>query len=48
MCAICDAEILISKEDKKEGRRRVEEEKVIFSIPIPISFSMPINFLGST
>lgn len=28
-CAICDAEVHISKEDKREIRRRVEEEKVI-------------------
>jgi ubiquitin carboxyl-terminal hydrolase 48 len=28
-CAICDAEVHVSKEDKKEVRRRIEEEKVI-------------------
>lgn len=28
-CAICDAEVHISKEDKREIRRRVEEEKVV-------------------
>lgn len=27
-CAICDAEVHMSKEDKKEVRRRIEEEKV--------------------
>lgn len=28
-CAICDAEVHISKEDKREIRKRVEEEKVL-------------------
>lgn len=27
ICAVCDALIHISKEDKKEGRRRAEDEK---------------------
>jgi len=27
-CAVCEAEICLSREDKKEVRRRVEDEKV--------------------
>jgi hypothetical protein len=27
-CAVCNAEIYISKEDKKQNRKRVEDEKV--------------------
>ena len=30
-CAICDAEIHISKVDRKESRRRIEDEKVCLS-----------------
>lgn len=28
-CAVCEAEISLSKEDKREVRRRVEDEKVV-------------------
>jgi hypothetical protein len=39
-CAVCEAEISLSREDKKEVRRRVEDEKVasrIFSIVVLIN-----------
>jgi len=32
MCSICNAEVHISKEDKKEIRRRAEDEKVFFCV----------------
>ena len=41
-CAICDAEVHISKEDKREIRRRVEEEKVV-SILKSILFKLSLN-----
>lgn len=30
-CVVCDAEITLSREDKREIRRRVEDEKVGFT-----------------
>lgn len=38
-CAICDAEVHMSKEDKKEVRRRIEEEKVF---PLDVTAIFPL------
>jgi len=40
-CAICDAEVHMSKEDKKEVRRRIEEEKVL-----PLDFTIIFPLIG--
>jgi hypothetical protein len=37
-CAICDAEVHISKEDKREIRKRVEEEKVVLILNLDLVY----------
>lgn len=47
-CAVCDAEIHISKEDRKESRRRVEDEKVVLFVSYPRAGPLMISILGTT
>ena len=37
-CAVCEAAVLISKEDKRELRKRAEEEKVCSLDVFPLRF----------
>ena len=37
-CTICDAEVHISKEDKREIRKRVEEEKVVLILNLDLVY----------